>query len=336
MYLPLLVCKNYNIDAFSKAPNLRQLFQNSFQKTDEICNFMYFGNFMNPEYAGTFAKFNSYFVRNKKKIYDMYHIADVSSDSHYMADIVYPFFVTNEWGKYKQVYKFDAELEFSLADTDIIHIPVRILDRLPYRCFYIEFAEDGIFASHNHGSFVHVIPSENNGYNIIFMRLGTDMLMDILMIPLNQNGEFIIDREQDVITDLVHKDMQEFSMFVLNAIIYLCSENADIQENEITKKTYKPSMTPKNKFSEIRKFDCGIRYGNAIRKIKKETEQKEHVAKQKNISTQPIRPYVRKAHWHHYWTGPGRTVLSLRWIAPVFVGIGDIDTIIHKVSEKPD
>ena len=46
------------------------------------------------------------------------------------------------------------------------------------------------------------------------------------------------------------------------------------------------------------------------------------------------RPHVRRAHWHHYWTGPGRTVLEVRWLEPVFV-MGteeEIDTVIHEVE----
>lgn len=33
-----------------------------------------------------------------------------------------------------------------------------------------------------------------------------------------------------------------------------------------------------------------------------------------------VRPHLRRAHWHHYWVGQGRTRLELRWIHPVLVG----------------
>lgn len=32
-----------------------------------------------------------------------------------------------------------------------------------------------------------------------------------------------------------------------------------------------------------------------------------------------VRPHVRRAHWHHYWVGEGRTRLEVRWIEPTFV-----------------
>lgn len=36
-----------------------------------------------------------------------------------------------------------------------------------------------------------------------------------------------------------------------------------------------------------------------------------------------VRPHVRRAHWHHYWVGKGRTTLEVRWIEPVLVLPGD-------------
>ena len=32
-----------------------------------------------------------------------------------------------------------------------------------------------------------------------------------------------------------------------------------------------------------------------------------------------VRPHIRRAHWHHYWTGPGRKSLEVRWIQPTLV-----------------
>ena len=47
-----------------------------------------------------------------------------------------------------------------------------------------------------------------------------------------------------------------------------------------------------------------------------------------------VRAHVRRAHWHHYWTGKGRTELVLRWIAPTPIGYGERLATIHKVSDK--
>lgn len=36
-------------------------------------------------------------------------------------------------------------------------------------------------------------------------------------------------------------------------------------------------------------------------------------------SSHSVRPHVRRAHWHHYWVGEGRTRLEVRWIEPTLV-----------------
>lgn len=86
----------------------------------------------------------------------------------------------------------------------------------------------------------------------------------------------------------------------------------------MTKDTYHPTAKVKNKFSEIRKYDCGFVYGAEVRKnrVKLQEGKTQNNKKIVNKSRSPMRPHTRKAHWHHYWTGKGRSELVLRWIAP--------------------
>lgn len=43
---------------------------------------------------------------------------------------------------------------------------------------------------------------------------------------------------------------------------------------------------------------------------------------------------MRRAHWHHYWVGKGRTELILKWIEPVFVGSGEVSAVKHRVEQE--
>lgn len=341
MYLPLLVCENFSVDRQSRNPSMQELLRQSFQDTDSICGFLYFGDFLKQGNEGIHKPFNDYFMKHKKKIFSIYGIReqDWQHDRNCMADIIYPFLLTEKWGRCKQVYAFDAELEFALADTDEIKIPVHILDRLPFSCFYIEFAKDGIFSSEHHGSFVHVIRTPSRTHAILFLRLGTDNRMDTLMIRFDQgpdDGTFLINRTSDIEGRVGHPDMEEFSMFVLNAILYLCAENAEVSENPVTKTTYRQYSTPKNKFSEIRKWDCGIRYGTAVRKHRQKSQDSSGKQCKGQGHTSSVRPHMRRAHWHHYRTGKGRTELVLRWIEPVMVGTGEVCTVIHKIADEKE
>lgn len=56
-------------------------------------------------------------------------------------------------------------------------------------------------------------------------------------------------------------------MLIFQTVMYLASKKPDVSENEVTRKTYKPSKIIKNKFSEIQKWDVGVRYGSEIRTV---------------------------------------------------------------------
>lgn len=337
MYLPLQICKNFDIEN-GKHPFYRIITQMQ-EEINQFLDFCFFGEFMNPQYKGEFSYINNFCLKYKQKIFDLYHIKQLpgESEKRIMCDIILPYLITKQWSQCKQVYTFDPELELTLTDIDEVAVPISILERLPYTCFYIEFAEQGIFSFNHQGCFVQLIKVAN-GYRLLFLRIGTDNLMDsgsVSFVNDDPAATFLVNRFTDMPATKQHKDWQEFGIFVLNAILYLCAENAEIAESPVTKNTYKPYTKSKNKFSEIQKWDCGIRYGESIRKEKRENRdndtQKNNTHEKKSV---PVRPHTRKAHWHHYWTGKGRQTLTLKWIAPTLVGYGEIDTVIHEVKES--
>ena len=88
-------------------------------------------------------------------------------------------------------------------------------------------------------------------------------------------------------------------------------------------------------------WDVGVRYGKAIRLAKH--EYKKHVQKSQpeggaadtEVKTRkPTRPHVRRAHWHRFRTGKGRTETTTLWIAPIYVcGNGkEIPVTIHEIK----
>ena len=53
------------------------------------------------------------------------------------------------------------------------------------------------------------------------------------------------------------------------------------------------------------------------------------------------RPHMRRAHYHHFWTGPhdGERKLIVRWLPPIPVNWKDdteLPTVIHLVTSKKD
>ena len=60
--------------------------------------------------------------------------------------------------------------------------------------------------------------------------------------------------------------------------MYLSSKEPNITESELTKKTYKPYKVPKNKFSQVRKWDVKLYYVEKLKLL----ENKEEVILLKN------------------------------------------------------
>jgi hypothetical protein len=55
--------------------------------------------------------------------------------------------------------------------------------------------------------------------------------------------------------------LSNYRLFLLQFLMYLSSKEPDIVESPDTINTYKPSSSLKNKYSEVRKWDVGCRYG---------------------------------------------------------------------------
>lgn len=119
-------------------------------------------------------------------------------------------------------------------------------------------------------------------------------------------------------------------LIALQFILYLASENADIQDvpqAEAPRTRKKHSRVP-DKASEVKEKAVGVRIGNAIRK----SRQPSHSSSQGGTGAK-VRPHSRRGHWHRYWVGPRDGVnrkLILKWTAPTFIHMDEFynDTVV--------
>ena len=131
---------------------------------------------------------------------------------------------------------------------------------------------------------------------------------------------------------------REIIAAILQILEFLHAKIDDIEESPITKSTYKPSTVVKNKFSEVRQWDVGIRYGKAIRFAQKQVaEEAKRMVKENNSlptkTRKPVRPHIRSAHWQRYHVGEGRKEIKVNWIPPIYVcGTKEIPVTIRKVG----
>ena len=107
----------------------------------------------------------------------------------------------------------------------------------------------------------------------------------------------------------------------ISACYYLASKNAEIKEMQISKSkrpVVKSANGKKPKRVAIKAYQVGYVMGKSFE------EQIKAKTSSTGLATGPtggltVRPHVRRAHWHHYWVGEGRTALEVRWIKPTLV-----------------
>ncbi len=242
-----------------------------------------------------------------------------------------------KWAKNKIVYQLDSEFEKELLKTTgKVKIPFSMLEKLENKCFYIEFQEGTQFSDY-HGFFVNVAEWKDR-YIIACSRLRENEIYYHFLIAMGEetrgfgteiyeeNGEkgFIYNPE-DMVTDLhngnpnfvdsdyYNRNLARDNMLVLQFITYLCADNCEIKLSEESQRTYHPSKTVKNKYSEIRKYEVGFKLGKAIRTYRKRISSGEHA------SGYTVKPHLRAAHWHTYYKGKGKTEKVIHWLSEIFV-----------------
>ncbi len=338
MYTPLMFAKNLDIELIPDKSGWKNVLRDCMDEPEKIIEFLWASKgLLDPDYRGECERLNNALLRHRNELYrTMTGSTEIpkrkDQDEAFSQESISMFLVDNLWGRDKEVYRFDAEMELALADCEDVRLPVRILDRLPYNCFYLEFADDGIFKSNFDGAFVYVCPC-SKGYVIVFQRVkedGRSMFGHTSLFPDDPNGTFLFTKEDIMRENGLdrNKDWFEFAHFALNALLYLCAENSDIRESESTKKTYHPGAIIKHAFREVRKWECEYRIACDGKHQNYDNNDDEAMETASGKRRSPV-PHTRRAHWHHYWTGKGRSVLSLRWIVPKRIG-GDGPATVHK------
>ena len=240
--------------------------------------------------------------------------------------------IASYWQKCKQVYTFSREFYDMLLDMDDFEIGWSLYDYLPYETFYLELDGheeiEGILVKYTKTptrSILYTICSKNGKMHHINSGI----------VDPRKTGSYKQFFETEVYASNANMNAPEVVLvrqvlaFVLQACMYLCAKNADIEENPVQKNIYRPSTNIRNKFSEIRKWDVGVRV------------IKDHKAAKNAVALKPSdgeaarrrpRQHWRKAHWHTYWIGSREERTKVvKFIAPILVNDNndDMPLIIH-------
>lgn len=283
-------------------------------------------------------------------------------------EIIDESYIMTQWLRFKKVYDFHPAFVDYLEETENGKISISLLSKLPFKTFYISFGnrpfstlpfDDGTLHScWSKGLIVDVVidgkyvyfsiqllylddlAQENNGKEwmintqTLTMEDGEtfEQAFDYTTLPLEEQERFFKDYSvQDL--DAARSFILPFYRIALNACNYLCAANAEIRDVKIAKKNRQKAENGNRKHGlAIQTSQVGYRIGQRFEKMYK--DQGDISMSKDGYKGNKKRPHVRRAHWHHYWTGTGRTNLEVRWLEPVFVmGLEEeIDTVIHEVE----
>lgn len=256
-----------------------------------------------------------------------------------------------KWRRCPHVFDFDPAFASEIGQSEGMDaVPSEILLKLPYDIVYVSVRTHGIEGFYAWlGADAH---GETRLRLCLLKRLGFSE-EDLSFMKSSLDGpvpEFVHTCESiplvegvtlsGHLSDGTFERSAAFSKaygaysFALSLLAYICSENADVETVYIPPADARKHRKKGRRPNPETVHRAGAHVGRALGEARKAYQASEGEGHGSRCA-----PYVRAAHWHHYWTGKrkGRTdgrfgdQLVLRWIPPTFVGAGEPDEVQHKV-----
>lgn len=243
------------------------------------------------------------------------------------------------WRTYKKVYSINKELaEVLIEGAEIEDVLAESLLNVPFPSFYLEFEDwkyDGEFTgafisfdaprkemdSNKRGLELEIsLVNGGNGFKVLPVVIDKNTsILDSLKKYSKMSNEAGLSNYSQEETENDSRQAAE----IIQLVLYLCSINSEVTENEQQKRVYRKSTSKTtDTFREIQKWDVGVRIGKAIKHHKTTTSSattkipgthKGHPGTKK-------KPHVRRAHFHNYWVGTGDSRrLVLKFLAPSYI-----------------
>lgn len=247
------------------------------------------------------------------------------------------------WRVTQGVYRFDETLLQSLVETSVTgDLPVEILQRMPEWCIYIETPGLSIANTPLAGFFSHLEWDANTGREelrlVLDLSLGDGYLLQPIPIHLGGGLSDGIQaagveaqrqawrlKSPEVANTIRESSLEDVGLEpLISVLLYLCSVNAEIgdgtrhPQRPVEKKTKNgPRLFPADKPTT---WPVGERLGAALRRGYK-------LAQEGDGTHQGPRPHIRRAHWHTYRIGAGRTEAVIKWLPPIPVNVDKPDSL---------
>lgn len=223
--------------------------------------------------------------------------------------------LTHLWSKYKQEFTFNKELATEIVDLELPdNLPKEVLMCPPFPILYIQD------------------PTENDLSDGWYFMLENDVLMIMAIKDMGDNRnvnfktwalDFKVGTHLNQIIKFEKRDGLDSLRRALNLYLYLCSDKPEFSPPQKVDKAIKDGSRWKKKDSFL------VCVGERIGRYLKESKRSASLSAGDGVAKIG---HIRRAHWHHYWTGKkDNQKLILKWVHPVLVNMGEAVAKINKV-----
>lgn len=222
---------------------------------------------------------------------------------------------------------------------------------MPYPCVYIE--ANHLQKDDYHGFFAYFDTSIEKELYLRFLVIDWEAkafetrtieiadgktVKEGLEAPLRKKYESLnipaLEKERKITEEI--EEFQILTERMLQMVLYICAENADISihdSQKVSRKTASPEMV-KDKYREVRQWDVGFR---VVKQLNRNVDWKasskadfseSNLQKEEQKRLSPL-PHLRQGHWHAFWTGKRdgseERKLIFKWVPFTYVNIGNVE-----------
>lgn len=256
--------------------------------------------------------------------------------------------VLASWRKAKSIYTLDEDLEAELFKTSAKDMTVAPgMLTIPEWCIYVKTKLlqgcAGLFIMFDHDIqrghkelYISAVTEEGTFLTSFYLILSDkpQKLTEIL------KGEEAVVRAKDVsktpelapYVSSYFKASRQAIRFTINLLLYLSAVNAEVKQ--VNKLSFPRQGRIKDTPREVAVYSVGEATGYRIRRINRYV--REHGEPLGGHHRSPVM-HVRRAHWHTFAYGPGKSLRRVKWLPPIIVnGDGEEMNIptITELSEK--
>lgn len=230
------------------------------------------------------------------------------------------------WGRndYHVVFDLDQDMLDALLDSEMPEeLPDGLLDTLPYKTFAVTGFEVARYITNwpPYTSFIYADTGDGTAEITMLCPYIDDTYpksWTMWSLDAKASGKVL----PDPMFRTYSHDPELLAKVAKAILLYLASPDPDIES--VVPEKYRHSQWRKGAGTLPDTYRVGWHVGAALRRAK------EGHGGEYGTSGKRVRPHMRKAHWHLYWTGVGRSVPQMRWVAPVVVNAdlgAPVDTV---------